>query len=530
MKKAFLFVIVLCVLMSCRSVKSHNEQITKLHAVIDLRNDIDKVYKQLQRHHPRLYQYTPKEVLDFKIDSLKAAILKPINSRDFYKELAPVLTHVRQGHVSLGSANKRYTKKERKLILKRKFGFYNLDFEYLEDKLWVKNTRGKDSIIVGCEVVKIDDDLVTDLIRIYKTRFASDGFNTTLYNGFVGRHFANFYFKDKGFRDSLILTFRDENVVFSKIFRRVLKKEKHKKKDSATFVKPKRKTKIEKKASRLASKKKRKLGKKQGYISKTKKYTRNFRLIEEDSTVAYMKLRSFTNGNYKRFYKESFAKLKANKTKYLILDLRDNGGGRIAEINYLYSYLTLTDYTFLEGSEVNSRLPFLKMLMSNTTPNSLKVLSAILSPVLVVQNLLKTKKEDGKLYYKFKYTRESQAKPLHFTGDIYVLINGSSFSASSLISTHLKANKRAVFVGEETGGAYNGTVAGIYKIYELPTSKLKIRMGLMHVDAPFKQAPDGYGVKPDIEILPTLTDLKLKKDRVLDWVLTTIKNKEEQRF
>ena len=110
---------------------------------------------------------------------------------------------------------------------------------------------------------------------------------------------------------------------------------------------------------------------------------------------------------------------------------------------------------------------------------------------------------------------------------MYVLINGNSFSASSLISTHLKATKRAVFVGEETGGAYNGTVAGIYKIYELPNSKLKIRMGLMHVDTPYKQTPDGYGVKPDVVVTPSLEDLILKKDTELQWILNDIKEKRE---
>ncbi len=523
MKKAISIVIIICAISSCKSVKRYNEQIVKLHAVSDLHRDIDKVYKQLQKHHPRLYQYTPKTVLDFKIDSLKQTIKTPLNSRDFYKKLAPVLTNVRQGHVSLGSANKHYTKKERKKLLKRKFEFYNLDFEYLQNKLWVKGTRGKDSSVVGCEVLKIDNDSAVDLIRTYKTRFASDGFNTTLYNRFVGRYFSNFYFKDKGFKDSLMITFREKDEVFTKTLRRVSKKKKVKKNDTTKVKKPVKKTKAEKRDDRIASKQKKKFNRTHGYIPKTKKYTRNFNILEADSSVAYMKLRSFTNGNYKRFYKVSFAKLKEQNISHLILDLRDNGGGRIAEIYYLYSFLTDTNYTFLEPSEVTSRTPFLTTVMSNTVPNSLKILSGIVSPILIIQNLIKTHNTEGKLYYRFKYTKENEPHPLHFKGDIYVLINGNSFSASSLISTHLKANQRAVFVGEETGGAYNGTVAGIYKIYELPTSKLKIRMGLMHVDAPFKQSPDGYGVKPDIEILPKVTDLKQNKDPQLDWVLKTIK-------
>ncbi|WP_240964540.1 S41 family peptidase [Flavivirga algicola] len=511
--------------MSCRSVKNHNEQITKLHGVADIHEDIDKAYSQLKRHHPKLYQYTSKEVLDFKFDSLKRSIDTPMDSRAFYKRLAPVVAQVKQGHISLGSANKWYTKKERKQLLKRKLEFYALDFEYLDNKLWVKNTRGKDSTLVGCEMLKINDDLVSDLITVYKTRFASDGYNNTLHDRYVGRHFSSFYYKDKGYVDSLKVAFKNKDSLFIKTFKRIQKKETSKKQDSTKIKKRIKRTSKEKKASRLAFKKKRKFNRRHGYIKKNKEYTRNFCFVGTDKSIAYMKLRSFTNGNYKRFYKGSFAKLDSAKTKNLILDLRDNGGGRIAEIDYLYSYLATKKYKFIEDSEVNSRIPFLKFLMSNTTPNTIKVLSGIVSPIIVVQNLMRTRKRNGKLYYRFRQTKIKAPKPLHFTGNIYVLINGNSFSASSLISTHLKATKRAIFVGEETGGAYNGTVAGIYKMYELPNTKLKIRMGMMQIEAPQKQYPDGYGVMPDIEILPTIIDRNLKKDPEFDWVLKDIKSR-----
>ncbi len=527
MQKAILFVLVLLVLVSCKSIKNHNEQITKLHDVTYLHEDIDKVYNQLKKHHPKLYQYTSKQVLDFKFDSLKTTIKTPINSREFYKKLAPVVSQIKQGHISLSSANKWYTKRERKELLKRKLEFYALDFEYLENKLWVKSTRAKDSSIVGSEVVKIEDDFISDLIAVYKKRFSSDGYNTTLHDRYVGRHFSNFYYKDKGYIDSLRLTLKNKDSLFVKTFRRIKKKEKPKgkKPDSTKTKKRVKLTSAEKKVNRLAFKKKRKFKRKHGYIKKYNEYTRNFYFVDTDKSTAYMKLRSFTNGNYKRFYKESFARLDSAKTKNLILDLRDNGGGRIAEIDYLYAYLTDKPYKFIEDSEVNSRIPFLKFLMSNTTPNSIKVLSGIFSPIIIVQNLIRTRKHDGKLYYRFRQTKVKAPKPLRFTGNIYVLINGNSFSASSLISTHLKATKRAVFVGEETGGAYNGTVAGIYKIYELPTTKLKIRMGMMQIEAPQKQNPDGYGVMPDIEISPTIIDRNLKKDPEFDWVLKDIKSK-----
>jgi len=182
MNRLFLAFFLLIILVSCKSVEKHNEQITKLHSIKDLRNDVDNVYRQLIRNHPKLYQYTTREVLDFKFDSLKKSINTPINSREFYKKLAPVVANIRQGHVAVGSVSKRFTKKERKALKKRKLKFYDLDFEYLDEKLFVKRTFGKDSSFVGAEVISINGEQVNDLVNTYKTYFASDGYNSTLHN------------------------------------------------------------------------------------------------------------------------------------------------------------------------------------------------------------------------------------------------------------------------------------------------------------------------------------------------------------
>ena len=284
-------------------------------------------------------------------------------------------------------------------------------------------------------------------------------------------------------------------------------------------------TKVEKKEKKIKSKLKIKRNKKYGYIASRKEYTRNLNFVGKDSTTALLKIRGFSRGKYKEFYNESFATLDSLKTKHLIIDLRNNFGGRLNEIAYLYSFLTDKEFKMVNPSEVNSRVPFLKVLGSNTTPFAMKAFVGLLSPFIATHNLFKTSKKDGKIYYHFKSSKEQQPNPLNFRGAIYVLINGNSFSASSILSTQLKGNKRAIFVGEETGGAYNRTVAGINKMYELPNTKVKVKIWLMHIDTPFKTTPDGYGIKPDVQILPTAQDRLNKIDPELQWVLKDIEQK-----
>lgn len=545
MKHLILSICITLLLASCSSVEKYNQQITKLHSVEDLRKDTDKMYNQLKRLHPKLYQFTPKETLDFKFDSLKAAITSPMTSREFYKKLATVTKYVGQGHMTIAPPSKRFKRKERLDLIETEIGVKNLTFEYLDDKLFVtkvkgrksykdfkrKLLKGKDSLLLYAEVLEIEGKKPQDLIKEYKKVIVSDGYNTTFHDRIAGLAFMRYYSNHNERFDSISFKFRNADSTFTKTFKRELKHY-FKPKDSTkidslnAIKKNKRKlTKAERKANKIKFKKEQKERSKYGYNYKTYENTRDLSFVGKDNSVALMTIKGFEKGKYKLFYDEVFTTLDSLKTKNLIIDLRNNLGGRLTEISYLYTYLTDKNFTMINLSEVNTRLPFFKILMSNSTSLPVKLVSGLLSPAILTHNLIKTKKKDGKLYYKFKQSKEQEPHPLNFKGQIYVLINGNSFSASSILSAQLHGDKRAIFVGEETGGAYNGTVAGAYKIYTLPNTKVKARIGLMHIDSKHKEYPDGYGVKPDVEILPTYKDRLNAIDPELDWVLKDIKAK-----
>ena len=524
-KKTSLFVLIAITLTGCKSVARYNEEVSKKHAIVDLQADVAKIYHQLQRNHPRLYQYISKKQLDFKFDSLQKSIKSPTTSMEFFLKLAPVVKTIGQGHISVVPPQKRRTKEVRKSLRKKKFDFHTNEFKYIDNHLILASAANGDSLLVGSELITIANETPQDLINKYNKNVASDGYNKTFFESFVGNRFQRFYAREKGPLDSLLVRYKLKDSVFDRTYRWI---DKIAKKDSTVVDSAKisaktiKLTKAEKKIFKKENKQKRKDKSKYGYNSKFKTNTREMTFIGLDSATAYMKIRGFSNGDYKAFYKESFEILDSLEIKNLVIDLRNNGGGRLAEISDLYRHLVQEDFTFINKSEVTTRTPFLNMGMSNTNGPVLRGFVALISPFIITHNLFKTTKKEGKLYYRFKQSKVQSPYENNYTGNVYVLINGNSFSASSVLSTNLKATGRATFIGQETGGAYNGTVAGLFKLYRLPTSRITIRMGLMQVDAPFKIDPDGYGVTPDVQIDATLEDYQLDKDPAIEWVLDDI--------
>jgi hypothetical protein len=517
MRKLILFSFIVLFFSQCASIKKHNEHLNDLIPEEKLKSDVEFTYKKLKRLHPNLYWYTSKKDLDFKFDSLKMTIRKPMTSLDFYKKLSPVVAAVRQGHMFVYPSVKLMTKKETKALVKKGTGpFSQFDFDYFNDKLYViKNKSYDKSIKIGTEVVDVNGTKPKDLIEEYSKFYSSDGYNTTLKTRSSGRRFSSFFSTQNGIKDSLRFNFKFNDSL------KVITIKRHKE-DTTKNVKKIKKTLTA--IDRIKSKALKKKKKVNGYNSDLKNYNRNLHFFEKDSSVAVMKIRSFKNGDFRTFYKESFSKIDQYKSTTLVLDLRDNGGGRVTEIANLYSYLSDSTFVFLDKAEVVSKSSLLEGAYFNGGSFGVKAVKTIFSPLVYTYLLLTVHKDkNGKIIYATQ-TKPHKVNKNNFKGKVYVLINGTSFSASSIISSNLKGSKRATFIGEETGGAYNGTVAGFMPLIKLPNSELKVRIGLMLIAPHYKTEIKGRGIFPDVPIIPTLQDRINGNDPEMDYILNDIKS------
>ena len=113
---------------------------------------------------------------------------------------------------------------------------------------------------------------------------------------------------------------------------------------------------------------------------------------------------------------------------------------------------------------------------------------------------------------------ESLAQPIPmagkhvFTGNLYVLINGGCFSTTGHLCALLKYSRRAVFVGEETGGTYECNDDHIR--IQTSATHLNLNVARMTYTVAVKDISRETGIMPEYSVEPTISDVIAGKDAV----------------
>ncbi len=362
-----------------------------------------------------------------------------------------------------------------------------------DNKIWV--TGGIDSartnvLPPGAEIVDIGGHKASTILARIKKHQPSDGYNMSFRERLSNREtFLNYSFAKFFSNDSVQrITWADNEgrLHYQSV---------------ATLTEKQVKTKSVQKDSTYI------------ILHKTKNKLQQFYFHPQHDSIGVLDIRSFSGKNAKKFYAKAIEEMNRRKTPYLVIDLRDNTGGNYASSINLVRYLTNKRFNIV----MHRRL--FRSWRHQRWTNHLGRISAFLG--FDVFYIGKKWLRKGKVYYKFKY---KPSKKHQYNGQVFVLVNGMSFSASSQVTTFLKENSNAVIIGTETGGgamALNGMQIPVFK---LPESKILIHVPQMHIDN--RLGPDkGQGVLPHIPTDYNIEDILAGRD--LDWEAVLRKMNDE---
>ncbi len=434
-----LYITLFFVSLFCSCSVSKNYDPNKKYSKEELQHDFILLRKTLEEKHPALYWYTPKDSMDSYFDEGYKAIVDSMTELQFgWKILAPLTSAIHCGHTSFSMS-----KGWNRFIKDKVIPSFPLYLKIWNDTMIVtRNLNQEDSIIKkGTIITSINGQRITELLKTMFSYMVADGYSENVNYIRLSTSFPYFHRNVFGLFKTYKVGYLDTSGIEKSI--------------SLPFFNPSpdtiRKIKEERKKENKLSLKKR---------------LENIRSLQTDTSFALMTINSFSRGHLKHFFKKSFRQLRKQGNKNLVIDIRSNGGGDMNNFVLLTKFLRDSPFNGADSAYAKSK---------NFTPSTKHITSGFFNNIALL--FVVHKKGDGKYHFRFWEHHTFRPKRRnHYNGNIYVLTNGLTFSASSLFCNAIKSQHNIKLVGEETGGGWYGNSGIMIPEIKLPNTKLRVRL------------------------------------------------------
>jgi len=485
----FLFIIPL--FFSCSVSKNYNPN--KKYSKKELQADYSLLRNILEKKHPSLYWYTSKDSMDYFFHEGYKAISDSMTELQFaWNIVAPLTSTIHCGHTSVSMS-----KGWNKFLKDKHIPSFPLFVKVWKDTMMVTgnlNSKNDSVIKKGDFITAINGIKTADMISIMFNYMVEDGYANNVNYIRLSTGFPYFHRNIFGLYKNYFVNYTDSNGVAKTAL--------------IPYYAPPSDT--IKKLIKERKKSRRKLT--------YRERIENVRSLKYDcssSSAAIMTINNFSKGHLNHFFRRSFRRLKKDRVSDLIIDLRANGGGDINKSVLLTKFLRNKPFKVADSaySISNSVRPFIKNISWGFFNN-------------IGLKFVTHKEKDNK--YHFGYWERHTFIPKrknHYNGNVYVLINGLTFSASSLFCNAVKGQENIILAGEETGGGWYGNSGILIPDITLPNTKLKVRLPYFRLVQYQHISEKGTGVIPDIYIGPAWRDILNDVDTKLETVKKLIEEK-----
>jgi Peptidase family S41 len=489
MQKKILFILFISVsFFAACSVSKYDPD--KKYSPEQLRQDYSLLRTILEKKHPSLYWYTCKDSMDHFFDSSYHSITDSMTDYAFgWKLLAPLTHQVHCGHTSFEMSRHKHP-------VKTSASFFPLQVKVWGDTMVVmSDLNKKDSVIKeGMLITSINGVTNHVLIAQMLEYLPLDGYSDNVNYIRLSSNFPFYHRAIFGSSDNYKVNYIDSTG-----------------QERIATIAP---VVLDNGAGKWV-KNILKLSKQQ-----LKKRRTDFaRSLEIDSSIntGVITLNTFTRGNgakLRSFFRKTFKQFRKDSIHNCILDLRFNGGGDINMYVLLTKYLRNTPFKVSDSAYA---------IAGSLKPYS-KYISQSFFDDLGLFFLTKKEKDGNHHFWYWEKKTFYPKKKNHFDGTLYVLINGPTFSASTLFCNAVKGQSNVTLVGEEAGGGWYGNNGIMIPDIVLPNTGLRVRLPLFRMVQYKHVVKDGKGVEPDIAIPPTIEGVQKKIDRKMVIVKQMIRN------
>ncbi len=455
-----LLLILLCVINTSEAQRLSKEQ---------AKADLKFTYDALKQIHPSVYRYTKAEEFDNIYKFLDARITDSVDTADLAEITNVLLATTRCVHTNMMNGLK-----------KKQSSLFSLNFVIHKNRLYARGfSSASDTVLYRIiSINKIPSIEIVDRMLMLRS---GDGYGQEFTESYMSRNFNTFYNVLYKSPESVVFVIQDKGI------EREVKVERQKKNSN-----------------------KYKSYDWEGAIALDTMSGAKLYKLKNIPSTRVLKIEKFKKKNT-TFYTKIFADMQRDSVQQLVIDLRQNGGGNIYHAFYLLNKLIDKDIYMYTERRKTKVMPFLSN--KGKLQYSLGLLLYDVAP-----NGQRWNDANGMKYYRYSYKTLNTTK---YKPKVFLLTDGVTVSASSLVAAYLKYYYNAEVIGTATGGTYTGNNGRSFVEAMMPNSKLKFRVPMQYINY-FPGVPNtGKGVEVDYFMSPLL-DKKSQELFIQDILLRNV--------
>ena len=459
------------------SVQKKDSTQDTLIPVSALREDVDFLAKTLCEVHFELSGASNRVAeLRSAAEGVKAGLTEPLTQAQLFVRLAPLVTGLEDGHTQIHLPWRSLE------AYKRNGGtVIPLDVAFLEGRVYVlRNYATNSAIAPGAELLAINAVPINEIMTRLSGALAGErqAFRFAFLAGIANDRFKMLLWVEYGFRDTFDIRYRQDGVI---------------------------------REARLP-----------GLNSETLQVRREnsgkpslpFRYLPQGEHIGLMEIKTFGagDGEYGRFLKETFKRIRAEGVEHLIIDVRGNLGGSSDQAGELLSYLATNPVAVAPIAEVRvsaqAKKQFKKRIPGAVRWLPLQYLSSRGGAVWNAP-------EGSVVTFQEKPTALKPEKR-RYHGKVYLLVDEATFSTAAILADVMKRNGLGLLIGRETGGLADRTL-GEPLFFETPNSGIGFTVSAMRLkQSAANLLAQPRGVVPDRIVDKNLDDEIHGTDTVLE--------------
>jgi hypothetical protein len=467
---------IVLLLMGILTISAAQKELDKaqIFSVEELREDFDALRKHIETNNPLAFVYHSKETIQRRLDSVQALINRPMTELAFYHIISPIAPMTKDGHnliMPSVSLMKRINKSPYHIPL---------NIRFIENKLVIiRNLSSNNQLKAGDRITSINNVSTPEIIAHLLKVLPQEGSQVEYPKHIIDTWFGFFYNLHYGLVERYDIKYLNANQQEQQCIIQA---------ESLETI----------------------------YDRKVKKYPTSIqpktgievKMLDDSLKIAILTIPTFATSflknrynqkHFKKLINQSFDFIFEKDVQNLIIDVRSNSGGNPAYTAHTLKYLF--DEPFTQAREAR--------VITNSDE---------------VDFMARTSKR----WFPWYGVGTFKPKRQNYKNNLYVLMNGGTFSSAVEFVSTLSKYNQATFLGSESGGNPI-LLSGNYlkEMRKLPNTKITHYSGFIATIYNDLGLNEGRGLLPNHEVRLTIEDVLNGRDRCLEKTLELIQMETE---